>query len=282
MSPPLDLSILRHMLTYCRPSGSLVETLFIHRFIVPLGADKDAFGNWHVMVDDSPILWSSHTDTVHRQSEYQTIHTNGGIIGLSKRSRKRADCLGADDTAGVFLMTEMIKYGVPGHYIFHHGEEIGGIGSSDLAIYCGNLFADIKYAIALDRKGTTDVITHQMGRCCSDDFALSLATQLNKGGLAYAPSDRGLFTDTANYTEVIGECTNVSVGYEHCHSPRETLDTNHLQRLFTALCALDQSALIASRDPHDDDWGYDTPPLSYLTYLDPHYQDVQTALRRLR
>src|ERR1035437_5455067 len=245
------LSTLLEMLTYCRPAGSGAESAFVARFVATLpGATCDPFGNWHVIIGTSPILWSCHTDTVHTTSGRQTVHvTADGVVGLSRRSRHMSSCLGADDTAGVWLCHQLILAGVPGHYIFHYGEEIGGEGSSELARYPGDTFAGFKYAIALDRRGTGDVITHQFARCCSDTFAESLAAALNLSGLDYSPDSTGVFTDTANYTDLIGECTNLSVGYQHAHSERETLDTAFLSRLFAALCTLDPASLVSERLP---------------------------------
>ena len=39
------------------------------------------------------------------------------------------ECLGGDDGTGVWLMTKLIEAGVPGRYIFHRAEEVGGRGS---------------------------------------------------------------------------------------------------------------------------------------------------------
>jgi len=49
------------------------------------------------------------------------------------------------------------------------------VGSKFIAKRTPALLTGIDYAIALDRKGSRDVITHQFGRCCSDAFAKSLA-----------------------------------------------------------------------------------------------------------
>jgi hypothetical protein len=263
MKPRFDLSVLLEMLTYSRPAGSETEIAFIDRFVRPLpNAEIDPFRNWHVTIGDSPILWSCHTDTVHRNDGRQGIRHDPttGTIALSNRAKKRrngSSCLGADDTAGVFLCHQMISAGVPGHYVFHFGEERGGIGSADLANERPDLVSGSRFAIALDRQGFGDVITHQSaGRCCSDVFAQSLADQLNRSGLTFAPCDSGIFTDTANYTDTIGECTNLSVGYFHAHSRSETLNAGFLETLFYALCEIDPAGLGEDRqageiDPHD-------------------------------
>jgi hypothetical protein len=239
------------MLTYCRPHGSVTEGMFRRRYLLDLpGITEDAHGNLHVTIGASPILWSSHTDTVHRAQGMQTLRINAHeqTIRLSRASKRTSSCLGADDTVGVFLMREMILKSIPGHYIFHYGEECGGIGSGDLARKSPHLIdRHTLFAIALDRQGTSDVVTSQYGGdTASDTFAWSLAKQL-PGSYRPAP---GVYTDTAEYADIIPECSNISVGYYHQHSPREYVDTAHVSRLLDALCAIDADALICERDPN--------------------------------
>ena len=252
MLPVFNRPVLLDMLTYCRPAGSPTERAFITKYIATLpGAYLDSHDNWHVHVDDSPVLWSCHTDTVHAYGGRQTLHVDADTVGLSRRYRRRSHCLGADDTAGVFLMWSMVLAQVPGHYVFHYGEETGGIGSSALSYDWPAELSHIRFAIALDRRGTADIITHQgMRRTASDTFAESLAAQLNDTpGLVYAPCSHGIYTDTAEYAEFIPECTNLSVGYAGEHGTRERLDMRHLETLFTALCNVDHTTLVESRVP---------------------------------
>jgi hypothetical protein len=251
------------MLSYMRPMGGRAERSFRNRFILPLpGATTDAHGNIHIVIarpDGAPsrVVWSSHTDTVHRRDGRQRLMIAGRYVGLHARAHA-SNCLGADDTVGVWLMINMVTARVPGHYIFHWGEERGGIGSRALATHDPDHLLPADVAIAFDRRGTDDVITHQGGmRCCSDAFARSLAEQLPDG---YAPSSHGVYTDTAEYTDIIHECTNVSVGYAAEHSPRETLDHKHAARLLRALLTFDEDHLVVARvagswdDDDADDW----------------------------
>lgn len=258
---PFDRGLLLEMLTYARPAGTETEREFIARYIAVLpNAEQDQFLNWHVCVGDSPVLWSCHTDTVHYASGRQTVRYDPqtGMVRLSRRSRRGkrgSSCLGADDTVGVALCHQMILAGVPGHYVFHYGEEIGGEGSGDLSRIQPDLVSGSLFAIALDRQGYGDVVTSQYGgRCCSDLFADGLADLLNASGLdlAYA-KHRGVFTDTANYVDAIGECTNLSVGYFDQHTKHESVNVHFVSKLFDALCRLDQSALISSRKPGEED-----------------------------
>lgn len=242
------------MLEFRRPAWSRTERNFIHRFIRPLGMQEDELGNLYKRIGDAPVLWSSHTDTVHTQGGKQRLGFSKGIVGLSDTA---SNCLGADCTAGVWLMLEMIRAKRPGLYIFHRAEEIGGVGSTFIAKHRPDLLEGIKYAVAFDRRGHNSVITHQGDRCCSEAFAASLGAAL---GLNHFADSGGTFTDTANYTDAIGECSNLSVGYMNEHTKRETLDVEYLERLRDALLILDASTLVAERAPGEADpegYGFD-------------------------
>lgn len=276
---------LLEMLSYCRPAGSRHEREFIDRYVLTLpGVHSDyckPFSNWHVEIGDSPdILWSCHTDTVHRESRRQNVREKKGVYRLHKRER-RSNCLGADDTAGVYILRQMILAGVPGHYVFHACEEHGGKGSSALAVCHPSWLAGFKYAIAVDRAGFRDVITHQMnGRTASDLFAWSLADALEKTGHVYdyRPDSTGMYTDTAEYSDIIGECTNLSVGYLDAHSHRESLDREHVDELLKALIALDQSSLQSDRLPGTDDPPSARGAILSLTTYDDDYRGSDTVI----
>jgi hypothetical protein len=250
------LDTLQEMLMWRRPGGSKSERKFIAKYIEPLGVNKDLQGNLIKRIGDAPVLWSCHTDTVHNQGGIQPVERAGDVMALP--SRKVSNCLGADDTAGVWLMCNMIAAKVAGLYVFHREEESGAQGSRFISKRTPSLLKDIRYAIALDRKGKRDVITHQFGRCCSDAFATSLAEALNVGGLDYTADSTGIFTDTANYTDLVGECTNLSVGYYGQHSKQEIQDGAHCAALLEALIKLPTKDLIVARKPGEDDpsdWG---------------------------
>lgn len=249
-SLPSHLQTLLSMLTVKRPHASASETDFIARYLSPLGVTPDGFGNLILRIGDNPhLLWSSHTDTCHRRSGTQRIIFDGSHVSID--DPQISNCLGADCTAGVWLMTEMIKARIAGLYVFHRGEERGGLGSSWIAQHTPALLSEIRAAIAFDRRGTSSIITHQRGaRSCSDAFANSLASAF---GLAHAPDPTGTFTDTANYVDIVGECTNISVGYEDEHTAHETLDVTYLLRLRDALLGTDLDHLVFARAPGEHD-----------------------------
>jgi hypothetical protein len=272
---------LHEMLRYKRPDGSKSEAQWIERFIMPydpINIDDMALVITVPHADGRPsrTLFSCHTDTVHRREGKQRIKYD-----RSKQCYYKTDGepLGADDAAGAWLMLEMIDAGVPGAYFFHRAEECGGQGSS----YVATKYADILYkfnrAIAFDRRGSTDVITHQgWSRCCSDTFAQALADALNTNEAnMYMPDDSGVFTDTANYTDIIPECTNLSCGYDHEHSGSETLHLPSLFNLRAACLTIDWDSLPTDRDPLVQDYKQSQWDTLYPTY-DKHTKDNDHSL----
>lgn len=208
-------------------------------------------GNYWVTIPgpNQDILWTCHLDTVGLYPESVTLvqrdhmlHSDGSTV------------LGADDKAGVAIMCMMIRAGVSGTYAFFVGEEVGCIGSKAAADeyklrlkdktgkavhpYLGVPF---RACISLDRKGSSDVITHQLGgRCCSDAWAQALADGINKymSNGSFSPCPNGVFTDSASYMDCIDQCTNLSVGYHGQHGNTEHIDMQHAFDLCLALIRL--------------------------------------------
>ncbi|MCK4518464.1 hypothetical protein KAT92_06810 [Candidatus Babeliales bacterium] len=256
------LKILSHRRSY----GSEGESkIIVEELDTVKGMTSDNFGNRMITVGSAKphILFSSHTDTVHgtrswRAGKKDYNDKDGDImqkIVVDKIKfeifKDDKECLGADDGAGMWLMLKMITAGVPGLYIFHRGEEVGGLGSDYIIKETPEVLAGIDIAIAFDRRGNKDIITHQGGSmCCSQDFAQSLGEQLCLG---HAPNSGGSFTDTANYTDIIAECTNVACGYTAEHSARETLDYKYLIKLKRALLGVNWSKIAVKRKPGEDD-----------------------------
>lgn len=240
-----DMQSLWQMLQTMRPASSKAEEDFIRDFIAPLGTEEDGFGNLILRIGNAPIMFTSHTDTVHRKSGTQRIVQKAGLVKLSE-AEKDASCLGADCTAGVWLMREMILNQVSGLYVFFREEESGGIGSQWFADNTPEVVDGIQVCLSLDRKGTDSIITHQAGgRCASDAFARSLAKQMR----GYKADDGGLFTDSANLTHLVPECSNLSVGYENAHTTKETLAYLHLLDVRDMLLRLDHRKLAIQRQP---------------------------------
>ena len=242
---------------------------------------------------DSDVLFSCHIDTVHQEEdgvqvlEYDPTFGHiflGKVPGMVREPAKpytpkpfvpgekytpqvyeppkqvpglvpSGSCLGADDGAGIWIMLKMIEAKVPGTYIFHRGEERGGIGSKAIAARLKTWLQNFSVAVAFDRPNEYEVITHQGGvRCASDKFAKGLCAALNTGStFTYRPSDKGVYTDTKEYRRIIAECVNLGVGYQHQHGASETLDYGHLVALKDQCVKLDWTALPVDRDPSEVD-----------------------------
>lgn len=256
---PVPLTKLLEILAYQRFAGTQGETDMITSVIHPLpGLQEDRYGNYWLRIPcadgtDSATLFSSHTDTVEKQKAkgLKELELKGAML-----TTKGGGVLGADDGAGIWLMLNLIEAGVPGLYIFHREEELGGGGSDWIAKKNPEMLTGIKRAIAFDRKDLSHIITHQGGeRCASEAFAKAFAAQLNDAceGFDFGPNDGGSFTDTKNYTELVPECTNLSVGYYDQHTTHECQDLSFLTRLANALIKVEWELLPTERDPKEVD-----------------------------
>jgi len=225
----------------------------------------DAAGNIYVDLRTTPshrTMFTSHTDSVHSSGGVNKVHVDGKFWRATQGS-----ALGADDGSGIAIMCHMIEAGVPGLYVFFRGEERGGVGSSWAAKELPHVFEDLDRAVAFDRAGYYDIITHQSGgRCCSEEFAQALANQLSTEASWYLPSSHGVYTDTAEFTSMIPECTNVSVGYKNQHGDMEEQDVEFLWELAQLCTAVDWDNLPTKRDPKVVESRYDYYDTDWLDY----------------
>lgn len=248
-------TVLNKLLSTKRPHTSVTNTKITAwlRKQLPFALQQPSFydgaGNLHV---------DNRTETTHRTlfvAHIDTVHHNEGKNKITKTKTHwyaKGDVLGADDGAGCALLMHMLHNNVPGYYIFTQGEERGGIGARYLATKKQELLAQFDRAIAFDRRGIDSVITHQgWGRCCSDTFGNALCDALMTSceQLMMLNDDTGVYTDTAEFVDIIPECTNISVGYDHEHTQRESLNLVHYAQLSQAVIAFNWDALPVERDP---------------------------------
>ena len=71
-----------------------------------------------------------------------------------------------------------------------------------------------------------------------DTVAASMAKQLNQNEetFKYKNDPTGIYTDSAQFTRIYPECTNISVGYKSEHTFSEQQDIAHLELLAKACC----------------------------------------------
>lgn len=234
--------------------------------LFPKDIVKDVHGNFFYQIGESRTIFASHLDTVSKEYTKVKHVFEGNLIKTDGTTT-----LGADDKAGVTVMLWMMKNQVPGLYYFFIGEEVGCIGSGKAAASVSDFKDKYDRIISFDRRDVGSVITHQSwSRCCSDAFGDALASELNKSGLSYKKDDGGVYTDSAEFVDIIPECTNISVGYYKEHTTNESQDIVHLERLAEACVLVEWESLPTKRDPKfteyktsSYDYGYGSYGTSY-------------------
>jgi hypothetical protein len=278
--------------TFMRLTSKTVPYGYEDRFVsdvmtllFPDDIQKDNHGNYFYEIGNSRTIFTSHLDTVSKDYINVNRVIDGDIIRTDGKTT-----LGADDKAGMTVMLWMIKNKIPGLYYFFIGEEVGCIGSGLAAKY-ENIKGNYDRVISFDRRGTDSIITFQSsGRCCSDKFADALSNELNKSNMSYKKDTGGVYTDSAEFVNLVSECTNISVGYYKEHTTNEHQDIKHLEKLAVACIKVDWENLPVERDPSkteykswsnygwckgswDDDYYTDSRSKSYSTYDDFHDLD---------
>jgi hypothetical protein len=257
---------------------SLVQETYPHgneEDIVPFlypGLSKDKHGNYYKVIGNSNTVFTSHLDTASREKSKVVVHSykNNGDEFLCTDGKT---ILGADDKSGVSVMFYMMANNVPGVYWFFIGEERGGIGSGKVIETLDEypFMVGKNKVVSFDRRNYNSVITQQMGtKCCSDEFAQSLCSELNKSGLKMTLDNTGVFTDSANFINEISECTNISVGYFDEHKTSEIQNISFLERLAKACVMVDWENLTIGRN------------VSLNTEVMRKYGRFMTALKKKR
>jgi hypothetical protein len=262
------------------PKGTEGEVI---KLIPEFEFEKDEFDNYYYIIkkkDDtfSNTMFTAHLDTVDRGP---TAYSAGGKWNITTReydypNGKPVDDksikhvidgdfiktdgktnLGADDKAGVVIMLNLMSENVPGLYYFFMGEESGCIGSSNLSrkfeeLVKNEVIPKVNKCVSFDRKGYDSIITEQSGGvCASDEFAKELSDRLNKYGFWFKGDDGGVYTDSAEFIDVIEECTNLSVGYFSEHTTSERQDIEFLELLSVVLTEINWETLPVKRSLKD-------------------------------
>jgi hypothetical protein len=218
-------------------------------------------GNIIVELDPkSTVLFSCHVDTVHGAAEcdgsLQQLAFDPTFGHLFLADKEKSGCLGADDGCGIYIMLRMIEKGVKGKYIFHTGEELGGIGSRAFVANNKKFCEDVEMVVAFDRavysgENPEVIITQGGNACASTTFGEALCKELNKTdfNLPYIISHKGSFTDSKVYRDLVPECVNIACFYERQHTPNEYVDVGGLEKLVKAACSVAWDKLPIVRNP---------------------------------
>lgn len=172
--------------------------------------------NYIVALGDIPIALVAHMDTVFKYPATTVYYDREKGVLWSP------DGLGADDRAGIFAALKLVGAGLRPSLIFTKGEEVGGIGATELAkLPCP--IPNLKYMIELDRHGTNDAVFYTTG-----------TSEFIKYVEEFGFVERfGTFSDISILADAWQICAvNLSIGYEDEHSETETL---HIAPLFDTI-----------------------------------------------
>lgn len=261
--------------------------------MLPNYLKSDQFGNLYHEIGSNPTtMFTCHLDTASYDQKTVTHIINDNII-----TSDGTTILGADDKAGVVVLLYLMEKNIPGIYYFFLGEERGCIGSRKVSsIHSQTPLDNINKVVSFDRRGYDSVITHQLsGRSCSYDFAKNLSEKLNqisnnilKVPFSYKPDSTGIYTDSAQFTTIYSECTNISVGYHNEHTKNESQDIEHLDNLCKVVSLIDWDKLPTfrdikkvSQDFYDSDDYYDYHPRTFSHDWDYAFKKEDTKIHTI-
>lgn len=267
---------------------------------------EDLDGNFLLKIGKEPkTLFIAHYDTVDssgivKQKKLMVDPTMTKLfLSTTQGDNEFGAVLGADDGVGCALLACLAEAGVPGQYVWSAEEEHGCIGTKALIASAGDeWFKQFDRVICIDRKDTTEIITHQCGdRGCSNEFAKALSDAL---GMNHELSDGGVFTDSYELFHLIPECTNLGAGYYSAHTKNEWVNLQYVEALRKKLLAVKWDTLPTKRTPEkkvtwdrrilrdygfanyeQDSWGYSSDWGNYRTPKLPTTSPKNTSLQEL-
>ncbi len=196
-----------------------------------LVVEEDSFGNIFITkgVAGSYPCVTAHLDEVHVPTE-RNIVVEGDMIYAVDSLGERVG-IGADDKNGLWIINHLLHAKpVLKVALFvqeeRDGEMAGCRGSRDCSL---DFFNDVRYVLAVDRKGDSDVVTVGKGdiRLCND--AMFPVAVLQRYGYECVPGGR---TDVVALKErgLQAPCCNIGCGYYNAHKPNEYTVFSHLQK----------------------------------------------------
>jgi len=256
MIDPLLETILKY--NRANPVPFIEEVLL--PFLDDLGLDYEIDKEYNVYVSNgntADTFYIAHTDTCDRVSDpvFKDLSVENGFINLNSAH----SCLGADDGAGVYILLKLLEHNIEGRYLFTTGEEIGLIGMSYWIDdpYNVEQLQGVERCVEFDRKGENEIIIEQSGKRLADvELSLELSDEFDSYGMALFPSTRGVYTDNILLDGIVPFVVNISCGYVHQHTPRETLNYVFLDNLLYAWMAMERYRLPVWED-YDLSYGLD-------------------------
>lgn len=242
------LSILGTQSTTGKCDAMITEVNRQLDLIPNLVRETDDYGNLYVTKGkaDAFPAFVCHLDTVHKiyNSFVVQVTDLNYAYAYSQDEGFQTVGVGGDDKSGIIACLELLTKLKYVKCAFFLDEEQGCKGSA-----AGNLnfFDDCRYAIQIDRKGNSDIITKGSGtQLCSKEFE-DFMTELGKT-YGYAPTT-GASTDVVKLKDrglKISAC-NLSAGYYNPHTKQEYIDLDDLNNCINFCLAI---AKIKTVYPH--------------------------------
>ncbi len=193
--------------------------------------EEDSFGNIFITkgcADSYPCV-TAHLDEVHAPIE-KSIVVDGDMIYAVDGCGERVG-IGADDKNGLWIIVRLLhSKPVLKVALFVQEERDGEMAGCRGSRACRlDFFNDVRYLLAVDRKGNCEVVTVGKGdiRLCDDEmFPMAV---LHKFGYECVPGGR---TDVVALKErgLQVPCCNIGCGYYNAHKSDEYTIFSHLQK----------------------------------------------------
>ena len=219
------MELLKSLYTINSKSGceGLIKSFFIGLLAdLELTIEEDCIGNIFITkgcADSFPCV-TAHLDEVHAPTE-RNIIVDGDLIYAVDNKGERVG-IGADDKNGLWIITHLLHTKpVLKAALFVQEERDGEMPGCRGSRACSLAFFDnVRYIIAVDRKGNNEVVTIGKGniRLCDYDFIPNDLLQKYN----YVCVDGGR-TDVVALKErgLQIPCCNISCGYYNAHKPEE-------------------------------------------------------------
>ena len=200
---------------------------------VDLRIDTDSFGNLFITKGVAEIYpcVTAHLDEVHN-IEHRTIVEDGEMIYAIDIKRQRVG-LGADDKNGVWIVLKLLQeLPVLKAALFaeeeRDGEATGCRGSRACSM---DVFNNVSFILAIDRKGSSDVVILGKGDISLCDYDFPPHDLLKKFGYSCVEGGR---TDVVALKErgLTQPCCNISCGYYNAHTNAEYTNISHLHNAY--------------------------------------------------
>lgn len=191
--------------------------------------EEDAFGNIFITrgcADSYPCV-TAHFDEVHAPTE-RNIIVDGDMIYAVNADGERVG-IGADDKNGLWIINNLLHTKpVLKVALFVQEERDGEMPGCRGSRACSLAFFDnVRYILAVDRKGNNEVVTVGKGNICLCDYDFIPNDLLQKYNYVCVDGGR---TDVVALKErgLQIPCCNISCGYYNAHKPDEYTVFAHL------------------------------------------------------